>query len=274
MDGTKGGKETVMDEALAGAVTEAMEKHARRSSAILLVNDGEERSLGTATCVQFGERVLLATAGHVISTVRQQSDLMITAWGEEPCVEGIPFSRISYRDHLGDKDVGWIEIDGAVAASRGLQAIDLRSLSPYERPSGSNLYMAYGVPAQFAKVRRDQNTVDVRITAIGYLTIPVFDVVNDVELVLEYKGQAWFSNPARGFEMPNPKGMSGGGIWSLTNFEAEEPWSPTKCRLVGTIRSYRGHEGTLHGVQIQHWLQLVRDDLPELAAIADELLER
>jgi hypothetical protein len=63
--------------------------------------------------------------------------------------------------------------------------------------------------------------------------------------------------------LPSPKGVSGGGIW-LPGLDEKALWSPKKARLIGIPRAWwRGYreEVALH---IEHWLELVANDIPEL----------
>jgi hypothetical protein len=101
---------------------------------------------------------------------------------------------------------------------------------------------------------------------MGYMTIPVerSDIDQDVELVLDYSGAEW--------PLPIPKGMSGGGVWSVQTALAPLVWAPANSRLVGITKSWLESSRHLLAVKVEHWLRLVSCDFPDLRDTIDEIL--
>lgn len=262
-----------MNDALKAA-NEAMAKHARACSVSLCVKVPGEFHIGAATCIKLGDHFLLATAGHLLSRIRQQSDLLISPWGTQLDSDRIRFEQINYSDHLGDLDVGWIEIDADTVRDRELSHVDSRCLAPFESPQTSSPYLVYGSPRELLTAERHGKTLDLTVMNLGMLTASVSQPDRPEDIVLHWDGKATLEQPEREIEAPPPGGMSGGGVWAVTNYDAVPPWSPTKCKFVGIIRGYDKTAGNLRATQLQHWLRLVRDDFDDMAAEIDAILDR
>jgi hypothetical protein len=65
--------------------------------------------------------------------------------------------------------------------------------------------------------------------------------------------------------LPTAPGMSGCGIWLVMHRDGSI-WVPDKMRMVAIQHSWHEGERWLRGTQIQHWLRMVADDLPDLRA--------
>jgi hypothetical protein len=248
---------------IASHVSAAVEGYARRHSAALVLFFAENHvDVGSATCVRLGDRFLLATAGHNIYDQLRDEDIRIIA----PLSTSEEQLPIIARHWLidGHQDVGWLEISGAVAEHSGLTFLDAHMLAPFEEPSSESLYLAQGVPAQYSCV----SGRTISLTSLGYMTIPAVrsDIDPDVELVLDYSEA---ESP-----LPIPKGMSGGGIWSIQAALAPLVWAPENSRLVGITKSWLGSSRHLLAVKVEHWLRLVSCDFSDLRDTIDEILRR
>lgn len=71
--------------------------------------------------------------------------------------------------------------------------------------------------------------------------------------------------------MIHPKGMSGGGIWLANLIPHEGIWSPDKMQLIGIEHASDNGKSYARGTQLQHWLRMLREDQPSLAASIDQL---
>ncbi|MEM8865398.1 MAG: hypothetical protein AAGF31_07605, partial [Planctomycetota bacterium] len=70
-------------------------------------------------------------------------------------------------------------------------------------------------------------------------------------------------------ELPNPKGMSGGGLWDQ-GFDADELWSTDSAFLFGIQCSWFPTKRYVRVVQISHWLDLVKTRFPELTSSIED----
>jgi hypothetical protein len=72
---------------------------------------------------------------------------------------------------------------------------------------------------------------------------------------------------------PEPKGMSGGGVWASNLSYA--PWRADVVQLVGIEYAVERHAPAgryLKAFQMQVWLKMLREDIPELAHQIDPIL--
>jgi hypothetical protein len=72
--------------------------------------------------------------------------------------------------------------------------------------------------------------------------------------------------------LPAAPGLSGSGMW-LLNDEQRGLWTPDHAQLIGIETGWLEFE-YLRGNPIREWLQMVREDIPELAPEIDPLLAR
>jgi hypothetical protein len=206
---------------LGSHVSAAVESYAKWHSAALVLFFAENHvEVGSATCVQFGDRFLLATAAHNIAELDSE-DIRIVA----PLSTSEAWLPIASRNwRLEDLlDVGWLEITETVALSSGLSFIDAEMLAPFEEPTPESLYLAQGIPAELSSA----SGRTISLTSLAYMTIPVEpgSTAPHLEIVLDYSGS---ESP-----LPIPEGMSGGGIWSIQNNFDLQVWAPENSRLVG-----------------------------------------
>jgi hypothetical protein len=74
-------------------------------------------------------------------------------------------------------------------------------------------------------------------------------------------------------DLPEPNGMSGGGVWALN--KRHRPWRPDVVQLVGIEYAVERRAAAgryLRAFQMQVWLQMLREDVPELAKYIDPML--
>ena len=266
------------EEALSNHVTTAMGQYARRYTAAVVVNFGVDHiEVGSATCVRIGSRFLLATAGHNFDGVSDDSQIRVVP-PSGTIDERVPFRARNSTSDRGDStiDVAWLEIEPDVAANYGLDAVSLDRLKPYEVADNRVLYLAKGFPAALSRVVDLNRLREIHLTSIGYLSIPSKIPVKDssIDLALEYAGTAISSDSNSPIEMAHPKGMSGGGIWTITNHPYAGIWDPNRCQCVAIVRSYDAAKRQLLGVPMQHWMTLVARDFPELSGEIDNVLRR
>jgi hypothetical protein len=73
--------------------------------------------------------------------------------------------------------------------------------------------------------------------------------------------------------LPEPAGVSGGGLWLLPLYAENPGWTFSDLRLVATIRAWRREARQLVTTRIEHWLKLLAEDRPYTRKEIDPLLE-
>jgi hypothetical protein len=74
--------------------------------------------------------------------------------------------------------------------------------------------------------------------------------------------------------LPEPYGVSGGGVWLVSKFEDGIVWSPARSKLIGIARSWRKDNKEEVVVGIERWLELIAVQFPELRGAATAILAR
>ncbi|MEN6468215.1 MAG: hypothetical protein ABFD45_04595 [Smithella sp.] len=73
--------------------------------------------------------------------------------------------------------------------------------------------------------------------------------------------------------MPEPFGLSGGGLWALPITQQGELWTPDNAMLIGIEKSWFSKSQMVRCTQMQHWLRCVANDYPDLEKIITDCLE-
>ena len=113
------------------------------------------------------------------------------------------------------------------------------------------------------------------LSAIGYLTeIQMASKSHDKskDIYIDYELTSVFVEKQLGMDMPEPFGLSGGGLWALPINDRTKLWRPSDTTLIGIERSWLKDSSCVCCTQIQHWLKLVAYDYPDLIEIIDEFL--
>lgn len=177
------------------------------------------------------------------------------------------------------EDVAFLELAPEHAGALEKEFVDAARLQVGISGLPDDNVLVYGYPSE--KVDRalfDEKKL--RVQPVGFLTptMPLDSIKNfagtlrpEYDLVFEYpkKGNYLVTGEAVP-KMPEAPGISGGGVWA-TCVREDGVWAPDKCRLIAIERSWVKFEWA-RCTQIQHWLDLLRCEIPELKADVDRLL--
>ena len=239
-----------------------------------------EKTVSSGTLVRAGERLFVATAGHVIpeaadkrlwilsSTERSEREpwLQILRWG---------------RNEDSGPDVGYLEVGRNAESMTGHKAIDIGRIDRQGRQPDGRPVTLLGSPADQANVQRPNDSVlEVAARAVAFSTTPI-RVANwpqvpesatmpqhDIDVFLDYPERGLLNiDSGNEMEVKSPAGMSGGGIWDH-GWVPGEVWSPESSRLVAIQSSWLESKRYLRGVLAAHWCVLLARDYPELATVA------
>jgi hypothetical protein len=238
---------------------------------------------GSGTLVTIGGHYLIATAGHVIPEkpigrlwlITHQMTIVKDALPDFP----------SFGKHP-DLDVGFVEIHPEAISKcfPNNEMVTLDNVAPRTvgRPAGSVLLV--GSPGEHVQCSMS-GVREMTIVPKGmpFRTIPLqpadwpsLDVPRDgrpfdptVDILLDYpETDRVRVDGGPLLPLPNPEGMSGGGIWDQ-QLVAEEVWSPNALKLIGIQSEWWEKGRYLRAVQVLHWLRLIYARFPDLR---DELL--
>ena len=232
------------------------------SAALLLFPQPCQVDVGSSTCIRIDERYFLATAGHNIEDLEDDSQIKVIVPGTDHAP--VPsIGRNSRRFHgAATVDVAWIELQPEAARQSRLRFLCLSQLSRHDREAH---FYVQGYPSEMVAVGED-TTADLDPLSMGFLTRPIDPSVRGerhqpgVDLAVEYAVHGEAPTIAA---LPRAPGMSGGGMWQVAGEGG---------RLVAITRTWYSGRRELCGTAIHHWLQLVYVDLPALRSRLEPLL--
>ncbi len=241
-----------------------------RSAVSLFDNHSHETASGTL--VRIGDRVLVATAKHVIP--RKPCGRLAVLGGNptdlKEGVLGVVRSGVSRT-----ADVGYLEIDGAVALSYlDRSPVPLCMLSIDPPPSEDHrLLTVVGAPScltkqspgciEIGQISYTSRVLDQSSSVVGQVDPPVR---SNVDLLLDYPHEGTGridSSVWNSMSAPAPPGMSGAGIWDC-GLDDLGLWSPDRARLVGIQSAWHAQKRYIRGAVVRWWITLIHHDYPEL----------
>jgi len=279
---------------LAAKQMEAFERQAHNRT-VRLIDRTDEGQGGSAVPITISRRFFLATAAHVIPPGHQFE--IVASPGEKTITRFI-------ADHRDERaDVGLLEIDPADATSLSDERLCSEDmiLTGLDAASQHNVVVA-GYPAEYmAKERQETRDVGGRLaqemlwTCNAYLydgfTVPPSEWPTDEtrspavgrDIFVKYHPE----NRARPFSPrsagaaprvvhrppPDPKGLSGGGIWLMRESESKGVWRATMFLIAVQTSSYPQRQ-LLRGTLLAHWLALLRREYPDLQQAVSSIEER
>lgn len=239
---------------------------------LLVLNSTKQ---GSGTCVVLGGRFFVATAAHVISsdTTEQFAVLTPSTTDRTLAQRGTGRRGGGTRDEL---DVGWIELAPRAAAVAGREFLPLERLGPFRTGIDDNVHVC-GAPRVGGSVKHVEGSVHFTAHLGTWATRPLGK--EDVDsgdwerrMYLEWPGTIPGANGVS-YEYPAPAGLSGGGLWALNTEAHGRSWRADQAQLVGIeLACVRHGRRYLVGQQIHVWLEMVAEDIPELAPIIKEHL--
>lgn len=247
-----------------------------RTSVIYLTVSPQETYAGSATCVAIDDRLFLATAAHNFNGIEQGADVCVfSANRSSDTPLRIIGSNFGQNLAKGAADVAWLEIDSESARTSDLTGVSLESIDAHPVLNDQGLYAASGFPVGFLREEHPRpGHTNYVVPLLVYFTHAInLDRNDDDPILLSFERSG--IGPDGPGEMPEPHGMSGGGIWFIPG---EEPpttiWNPGRMRLSGITIEYVGTSGELKGLPMHQWLRVLSDDLLELRPELESLLRQ
>jgi hypothetical protein len=252
----------------------------RRSVALMLFTQSLDHptDVGSGTCIKIGSRHLIATVAHNLEGLTDYRQVGVAALSVGKFSDQTP--KVVGWGHRGgrasDLDVAWLEISpGAVEPwarlwDRTFVTLDRVSVAPVPVQRHVSLL---GQPADYVKHGKIDEQPMLGFTPLPYsgLTIATpAKAAPTTDIFMEYPRKAYTEEGLR--ELPKAPGLSGSGLW-LLNDEQGGLWTPEHAQLIGIETCWLEFE-YLRGNPIREWLQMVREDLPELASEIDPVLAR
>jgi hypothetical protein len=132
-------------------------------------------------------------------------------------------------------------------------------------------YLILGYPFLFSNEDIQNNTI--YSEPLRYVTElcdddPSRPVNQDLEVFLKYP-ESNVDSLGYDVTVPNPKGISGCGIWRLAEIKPSDKWRRDDCKLVGIEYMWSEDKRFIKGTRVKHVLQLIYRRYPPLRPIMD-----
>jgi hypothetical protein len=254
-----------------------------QQSIAFFTSGDEGKVLSSGTLVSIDDKLFIATASHTIPAISEDDIWVFHTDPNRSTSAQMPILNKG-KNPNNNPDVGFLEL-GANTYVDYLKerACPLEHLAilGVGRPLQSTILV--GSPAEYVKKRQYAGpaTIGFEPLIIAYLTIPLMESewTSDLNLdpikhiLLEYP-----DTPGQQLEtgdstlLPNPEGMSGGGIWDH-GFEGNVLWTNKSAKLIG-IQSgwYKESPRYVCATQIIHWLRLIHNNYPDLQSVLEHHL--
>lgn len=250
----------------------------RYTVAILKYRSVKNSSVGSGTLVQIGSHFFIATAAHNLTPY--DDEYLYIGYTKERSYEQLPIKRCSpqQNEHEPDIDVGYMEITPDYAnAMKEKSFLPLNRIKPFINLWKPRVFLN-GFPSELVpKDLAKKNMFNLH--AMGYLTEtrdPKNVNYNNVEsrdIFVDYDEIGVLVDKKPDFKMPEPYGISGGGLWALPMASKGKLWDPQDTMLIGIERSWIKSSRVVLCTQIQHWLRMVANDYSDLAHCINEYLD-
>jgi len=238
---------------------------------------------GSCVAVAFEDRILLATAAHVLCERHRFG--VPGKDGLSKCIED--FARIEKDD---DTDVGLLELDSGVVSRLSTCYVDgFKSIGRIATNKPEFVWVT-GYPGEFI-LRIAPNTYGCGAFTPTGVTVPLGELPDKLrhgikrneDIVIEFDQDdrlkcilpqnAANAKPVINRPPPDLHGVSGAGIWANTHKLGKRIWKPHP-KLVG-IQTGQKQEGKyICGCTIKCWLNLVAEVYPELRSRFESIKKR
>jgi hypothetical protein len=235
----------------------------------------------SGTVIRLGDRVFVATAGHAIPN-DPVGRLWIVRRIPRSASDGFP-GFLKWRRHPNEEiDAGYLEADpGTLIEYLGhddFSTID--NLADFGTGRENRGVIVVGSPSK--KIQHFTDGVKTHLMAfeaMPYAT-PLYGPKHwpevdprdrapdtEIDVFLNYPRESLDVQPNAATSIsavPDPGGMSGGGVWDQGFVEGKLLWTPRDCKLFAIQSSWEEERRYLRATQIRHWIDLIREDYPDL----------
>ena len=236
---------------------------------------------GSGTCVRIGDHFFIATAAHVFRDLQHNEIYDDDLWivhSQQPTLDrpAIIATGLEGGGNYDPVDVAWIELDHVTANGMNKTFLTLDRIRSRVDHAGDDLIALNGYPGSFT-LESDDGTVFAQSMSFVGGTIPPKDwpesefedlhcIAEDYFLLAAFPPEGNYLVTGQHYQVPDPHGMSGGGLWQIpaNPTKPEEVWSTKQARLVGINLEWKQDNPWVVANQMQHWLQLVAEDFPDI----------
>ena len=237
-----------------------------RSVVITAHNGKEPIDHGTGMLLRVGDTPLVITAAHVIMRHDLQY-LQIGGTYEASNVRVEPSGKEFIGGEKEDElDVGFLSLtEESAAVLKSKKFLELNDLEPFPTNLSNDLVLIFGMPEALHHVDRE---IVHCYKSLSYIANQPADVdwtqlaKFPSSIMLEYPEEVNDSITREWVTLPNPHGMSGGGVW-VARFKDSLVWIPETLRLIGINSEWFQTDMKVRANRIEPLLELLARHFPE-----------
>jgi hypothetical protein len=229
--------------------------------------------------VEIAGRYFVATCAHNVTGVASLREIGVIPL-QKAGLTGTQTPRLIGSGSRGGGDydavdIGWLEIEPRAIPrmvsewDRIFVTLDRFRLAPVQTDSPAYVF---GAPWEYKQDSEVGGLPFHRIGALPYLTRTV-DVKDgrapERSLFVEYKGEMKTAEGTK--PLPNAHGLSGSGLW-VVNPQRAAIWTPDLAQFAAIQHAWARGEH-LSGTLVREWLQMLREDIPDVSSAIDPLLD-
>lgn len=240
--------------------------------------DSNEWGIFSGTLVEIEDRLFVATASHCVDDLTMPTRYWLL--GDKPAfkADGVPQVLSSHGTANNRPDVGLIELEtDSFRAHSSKSGIPLSRIKAVGLGRDKRAALLIGSPGENVEQETKGAAQGFKAVVMGYTSLPINQsdwptfnanppLDQSIDILMHYpSGTADTHRTDTGepVELPNPKGMSGGGLWDQ-GFDTDELWSTDSAFLFGIQSAWFPDKRYVRAVQVAHWLDLVKSRFPEL----------
>ncbi len=241
--------------------------------------DIDKCRVGSGSLIQIESHYFVATAAHNLRPHTDEHTYI--GFSKEHSSEQLPFIRRwpQPTDPEPNIDLGFIEISPDRARELSEKTfLPLSRIRPFVNFWQNRVFLC-GFPSEYVPAGLAQkNTFN--LNGMGYLTETIDpksvnkdakDVSRDI--FIDYDEMSVLVDQQDQFKMPEPYGISGGGLWALPKLPKGRLWSPNGTVLIGIERSWLERSRIAICTQMQFWLRLIAQEYSDLTSCINDHLK-
>ena len=239
----------------------AMNSYIFRRTVVLAAHRGGKLiGHGTGTLLQLEGDQLVVTAAHVVKDF-DASEIQVVATSEPSNLKNAP----AFKDCFGGDwdealEVAFLKVSKDCLSQLVEKVfLDPSDLEPYPINLTSDAILMFGMPEDSHKQLDSNSHV---FSSFCYVTKKPLDIdwsypgPRPVELEFDYPKVVDDLATGVPTEMPNPRGMSGGGLWRAHATE-HLIWSPDRLKMIGINTEHESKANLVRANRIENLLHLL-----------------
>lgn len=236
-----------------------------RSVVIAAHNEKDPFDHGTGMLLSLEEANVVITAAHVIDKYGPDQLQIVSAENASNIKNAPSGKEFVGGKKFGQADVGFLQLsDDSITKLDHKKFLTLDDLEIFPQGLAEDMAVIFGMPEELHKT--EQGNVHRYESFSYYSNIPAdFDWTSKkqrpVQVVMEYPENVEDAFSKMFADLPEPSGMSGGGIWRA-RFKGSLIWTTDRLRLIGINAEFYRKKRSVKANRIEALVTLLAKHFP------------